>query len=88
MDWSDTTDFYRVLANANGVNAYPLTAGRLRACCQSPASARRTLAMLDFFRWVLERGGNTAAELGYAPLPAVLTQQIKRYWAKTLGYRK
>ena len=86
-DWGDTTDFYRVLADANGVNAYPLTAAVFVLMPKSGVRAR-TQATLDFFRWVLERGGNTAAELGYAPVPAVLAEQIKTYWSKTLNYRK
>ena len=82
-DWDDTTDFYRVLANSPGANAYPLTAAVFVLMPKSGVRAR-TMATLDFFSWALERGGDTANKLGYAALPPVLTQQITRYWARTL----
>jgi phosphate transport system substrate-binding protein len=47
------------------------------------ASPGRTRAALDFFRWSLEKGSRTAAQLGYVPLPEPLIQQVKRYWTRT-----
>ena len=47
------------------------------------ASRARTRAALDFFRWSLEKGSSTAAQLGYVPLPAPLVQQVKDYWTTT-----
>jgi len=82
-EWGTTTDFYRVLANAGGPAAYPLTTAVFVMVPKSAARAR-TQATLDFFRWVLDRGANTAVQLGYAPIPAVLAQQIKTYWSRTL----
>jgi phosphate ABC transporter phosphate-binding protein len=80
--WSGASDFYLLLTNSAGENAYPLTA-TVFVLMHKGASRARTRATLDFFRWTLDRGGTLAGELGYVPLPPSLVQQVKEYWSKT-----
>ena len=85
-EWAGTIDFYLVSTNAAGDQAYPITA-TVFALLPKTASRIRAQATLDFFQWVLERGGNTATEVGYIPLGPVVVAQIKRYWSETLNHR-
>ena len=80
-DWAKTSDFYLLFTDVPGENAYPITA-TVFILMPRAGSRGRTRAALDFFRWSLEKGSNTAAQLGYVPLPAPLIQQVKDYWAR------
>ena len=82
-DWHKTSDFYLLLTDIPGEQAYPITA-TVFVLMHKTAPRARTLAALDFFRWSLEKGSGTAAQLGYVPLPDALVQQVKSYWTKTL----
>jgi phosphate transport system substrate-binding protein len=81
-EWSKTSDFYLLLTDVPGDNAYPITA-TVFILMHRAASPGRTRAALDFFRWSLEKGSRTAAQLGYVPLPEPLSQQVKGYWTRT-----
>jgi phosphate transport system substrate-binding protein len=81
-DWRTVTDFYLLLTDAPGENAYPITVA-VFVLMHKSASQARTRAALDFFRWSLERGSSTATRLGYVPLPGALSEQVKNYWART-----
>ena len=81
-DWGRASDFYLLLTAAPGDNAYPITA-TVFVLMPKAASPARTRAALDFFRWSLEKGSRTAAQLGYVPLPESLIQHVKAYWTRT-----
>lgn len=85
-DWKATSDFYLLLTDVPGEDAYPITA-TVFVLMQKAAPASRTRAALDFFRWSLERGSKTAADLGYVPLPEPLVQQVTSYWTKVFPAR-
>jgi phosphate transport system substrate-binding protein len=78
--WGAAGDFYVLLTNAPGVNAYPIVA-TVFALMPKKASAKRARTALDFFQWSLERGAKDASQLGYVPLPPELVTQVKGYWS-------
>jgi phosphate transport system substrate-binding protein len=81
-DWKSTRDFYLMLTDAPGENAYPITA-TVFVFMHKSASRAKTRAALDFFRWSLEKGSGTATQLGYVPLAQFLVDQVKAYWTRT-----
>jgi phosphate transport system substrate-binding protein len=83
-NWGATSDFHLLLTDVPGEQAYPITA-TVFVVMHKTASRTRTRSALDFFQWSLEKGANTAAQLGYVPLPDSLVQQIKAYWNKSLN---
>lgn len=80
-DWTRASDFYLLLTDVPGENSYPITA-TVFVLIHRKASPGRTRAALEFFRWSLEKGSRTAAQLGYVPLPDPLIQQVKGYWTR------
>jgi phosphate transport system substrate-binding protein len=82
-DWKNAPDFYLLLTNAPGANAYPITATTFILMYRQPRTPTRAKAGFDFWSWVLADGGSDATKLGYVPLPASLADQIEAYWAKT-----
>jgi phosphate transport system substrate-binding protein len=81
-DFSGTRDFYALLTDAPGPEAYPITATAF-GLMRKAGSPARTGAALSFFRWCLGHGSSTAARLGYVPLPSAVVQRVSEYWEKT-----
>jgi phosphate transport system substrate-binding protein len=80
-DWSHAQDFYLVMTNAPGPNAYPITATTFVLMYKHPKNAQHSAAALKFFRWSLEHGQAQAASLDYVALPAPLVKKIETYLA-------
>jgi phosphate transport system substrate-binding protein len=80
-DWAHSQDFYLVMTNAPGPNAYPITATTWVLMYKQPKNQAQTTAALGFFKWALEHGQADAAALDYVSLPPALVARIERYWA-------
>jgi len=83
-DWKNAHDFFLVMTNAPGANAYPITATTFVLMPASPKDKAKSKAAVDFFRFALEHGKDRAAKLDYVPLPAALVQQIETYVGQTI----
>jgi phosphate transport system substrate-binding protein len=79
-DWAKTTDFYLLLTDAPGDDAYPIAATVFVLMPKQAAASRSSRAALGFFKWSLEKGAKDAAALGYVPLPDTLVKQVQDYW--------
>lgn len=80
VDWAKIRDFYLVMTDSPGVDAYPIAATAFVLMPKTAKSPARTKAAFDFFRWVLENGQKSATDLEYVPLPPDLVAQIEAYW--------
>jgi phosphate transport system substrate-binding protein len=83
VDWSAANAFNSSLIDQPGRQAYPLTTTVFALLYKKPWNARSD-AVLDFFRWSIEQGDNTASRLGYVPLPPGLARQVENYWRAVL----
>jgi phosphate transport system substrate-binding protein len=83
-DWSHAQDFYLVMTNAPGANAYPITASTFVLMYKQPKNAASSQAARKFFRWSLEKGQKQALSLDYVPLPAPLVKQIEAYMTSNI----
>lgn len=84
-DWSKTKDFYLVMTDAPGENAYPIAAAAFILMYKKPKDVERTKLAFDFFGWALEKGQKQASDLDYVPLPSALVNQIEEYWKSEFG---
>ena len=50
-DWKNSKDFYLMMTNAPGENAWPITATNLGDHVQAAEESRRHKAAFDFFKW-------------------------------------
>lgn len=80
-DWTNAKDFYLVMTDAPGADAYPVAATAFILMYKEPKDAARSAAARDFFKWSLENGQKQANDLDYVPLPPVLVKQIETYWS-------
>ena len=79
-NWSDAKDFYLIMTDAPGEEAYPVAATVFIIMYKQPKDAARTNTAIDFFKWALENGQKQATDLDYVPLPENLVKQIGTYW--------
>ena len=79
-DWQHAQDFSLVMTDAPGAQAYPLAATTFILMYKQPKDAARARAALDFFRFALEKGQDTAKSLDYVPFPDPVVTQIEAYW--------
>ncbi|HEY2618311.1 MAG TPA: phosphate ABC transporter substrate-binding protein PstS [Acetobacteraceae bacterium] len=80
VEWTMRLDFYVLLTDAPGDNAYPIMATSFGLLRKYPKHAERTRDMIAFFQWALEKGGDLASALDYLPLPIPLVGQVENYW--------
>jgi phosphate transport system substrate-binding protein len=80
-DWAHASDFYLLMTDAPGDNAYPIAATTFILMYQQPKDEARSKTALDFFKWAFENGAPMAEKLDYVALPASLVTQIEAYWA-------
>lgn len=74
-------DFYEVLTEAPGNDAWPIAATVFVLMYKHPRDALQSAEALRFFRWALEQGKSDAQRLKYVSLPDTLVKQIEDYWA-------
>ena len=83
-EWTKAKDFFLIVTNAPGDQAWPITATNFMLMSKKPKNPANAKAARDFFTWVYDNGAQQASDLGYVPLPAPLVEQIKAYWATSL----
>jgi phosphate transport system substrate-binding protein len=79
-DWTSVKDFYLIITDAPGDEAYPVMATSFILMHKMPRDVTRTRSALKFFQWALEKGQTQATSLDYVPLPESLVGQIESYW--------
>jgi phosphate transport system substrate-binding protein len=79
-DWKHSKDFFLVMTDASGPNAYPVTATVFILMPKRAKDAEHSKAALKFFRWAIEHGQAAADTLNYVSIPGELVTQIEGYW--------
>ena len=85
-DWSKAQDFFLVMTNAPGKNAWPVAATNFILMHKKPRNAARSKEALAFFRWAYANGDAQAKSLDYVPLPDALVKQVETYWAANFKF--
>ena len=70
------TDFRISIVNAPGAQAYPISTLTWILLYEQQADSVKGRKLVDFLRWALTEGGQQAAALDYAPLPAALVERV------------
>ncbi len=77
-------DFYEVLTDAPGKDAWPITATVFVLMYKHPKDAEQSAEALRFFRWALEEGKFEARRQNFVSLPETLVKQVEEYWAQNI----
>jgi phosphate transport system substrate-binding protein len=84
VDWAKAKDFYQLMTNAPGANAWPIAATTWVVMYKKPKNAAASAAAKKFFEWSMTRGQKQAVALDYVPLPAALVRRIQAYVAANI----
>jgi phosphate transport system substrate-binding protein len=68
-------DFRVSITNAAGPGAYPISSFTWLLFYENPMDKAQSRAMVDFMKWALTDGQKYCADLGYAPLPAIVIER-------------
>ena len=85
-NWGAAKDFYLVMTNAPGQQAWPIAATNFILMYKKPKDAARSKNAREFFKWAYANGDAQAEALHYVPLPDSLVTQIQTYWSKELKF--
>ncbi|MDF3838667.1 phosphate ABC transporter substrate-binding protein PstS [Cupriavidus basilensis] len=83
-DWNQHPDFYQVITDAPGMQAWPITGAVFVIMPKAPKNASDAKSALAFFRWALNDGQADAAAEHYVSLPSGLVKQIEAYWGESI----
>ncbi len=72
-----TTDYRISVVNAPGANAYPISSFTWILVYERQPDPTKGKKLVDFLRWALTEGEQSAATLDYAPLPQELSSQVR-----------
>jgi phosphate transport system substrate-binding protein len=84
VDWTKAKDFYQLMTNAPGTNAWPVAATTWVVMYKQPKNAASSATARKFFDWSLTKGQKQALALDYVPLPATLVKRIQAYIAANI----
>jgi phosphate transport system substrate-binding protein len=73
-----TTDYRISIVNAPGQDAYPISSMTWALVYTHQSDAAKGKMLVDFLRYGLSQGQQTAEQLDYAPLPAPIVKQLER----------
>lgn len=79
-DWAHSADFYVVLTNQPGHDAWPIAGATFILVYKHPQDASRVKDVLTFFKWDYANGSKLAESLDYVPLPDSTVQAIFKSW--------
>jgi len=84
-DWANAKDFYLILTDQPGENAWPVAGATFILIYKDPSDKVATKQALDFFKWAYENGNDMARDLDYVPLPDNVHKFIEATWDKTIN---
>lgn len=82
-EWNPKADFYQVLTNAPGPQAWPITGVVFVLISRGRGNPGETKDALAFFRWALYEGQADASAGHYVALPENVVKHIEAYWKET-----
>jgi phosphate transport system substrate-binding protein len=76
-EWFKTPGMGISLVNQRGANSWPITGATFVLVYREPKDAKATQEVLKFFAYAWDKGGKSALDLDYVPLPKAVTDRIR-----------
>jgi phosphate transport system substrate-binding protein len=83
-DWKNAPGYYLMLNNEPGDQSWPIAGATYILVHKEQPDAAKALAMLKYFDWCYQHGGEMAAKLDYVPLPKNVVAMVEATWAKEI----
>ncbi|MCE5314952.1 MAG: phosphate ABC transporter substrate-binding protein PstS [Armatimonadota bacterium] len=79
-DWANAPGYYVVLTNQPGEDSWPITGASYIIVHKKQKDKKITDAMLGFFGWSYQHGGDMATKLAYVPMPENVIKMVRDKW--------
>jgi phosphate transport system substrate-binding protein len=76
-EWFKTPGMGISLVNQKGADAWPITGATFVLVYREPKDVKSTQEVLKFFAYAWDKGGKSALDLDYVPLPKTVTDRIR-----------
>jgi phosphate transport system substrate-binding protein len=83
-DWSNAPGFYMVLTDQPGDTSWPITGATFILMHKKQEKPDVAKAVLGFFAWAYQNGGDMAAGLDYVPMPNSVVDLVEKNWQKEI----
>jgi phosphate transport system substrate-binding protein len=83
-DWKNAPGYYLMLNNEPGEKSWPICGATYILVQKDQPDAAKAAAMLKYFKWCFEHGGEMATKLDYVPLPKNVVEMVEATWAQDL----
>lgn len=85
VDWSKAEGFYKIIANSDTAEAWPIAAATFILVHKNPENPEKVAGVLNFFNWAYNEGDQAALDLDYVPFPDEAVALFKAEWNKIVG---
>lgn len=85
VDWSQAEGFYKIIANSDTAEAWPIAAATFILVPKNPENPEKVAGVLNFFNWAYNEGDQAALDLDYVPFPDEAVALFKAEWNKIVG---
>ncbi len=85
VDWSKSEGFYKIIANSDTAEAWPIAAATFILVHKNPENPEKVAGVLNFFNWAYNEGDQAALDLDYVPFPDEAVALFKAEWNKVVG---
>lgn len=83
-DWAHAPGFYELLTNEPGKASWPITGATFILMHKAQDKPESAHAVLSFFDWAYNNGGEMAAKLDYVPMPEKVQKLVRDAWKKEI----
>ena len=83
-DWS-VPGYYQILTDQPGEKSWPMTAATFILMYAKPQDPAASAEALKFFDWAFKSGDKMAEDLDFIPMPAAVTDRIRKTWAAEIA---
>lgn len=84
-DWAGSEDFYLIITDQPGANAWPISASTFILMPKKVTDAAAAADALKFFAWAYANGDKMAELLDYVPMPDNVKKLVELRWAEIKG---
>jgi len=78
--WSAEDNFYQIVVNAPGANAWPIVATTFILMYKAPEDKAASADAVNFFEWAYANGDSMARDLVFVPMPDGVKSQVRAVW--------
>jgi phosphate transport system substrate-binding protein len=83
-DWAHAPGYYLILTDQPGDKSWPIVATTFVLMHKEPTDKAASQEALKFFKYSYEKGGKSAEDLDYIPMPDSVVKQVEKTWASDI----